>query len=51
MAKFGCIQEFQPESESITAYFERLEMFFAANDVEEDKRVPVLLSVVGKKTY
>ena len=51
MAKFGCIQEFQPESETITAYFEWLEMFYAANDVEEDKQVPVLLSVVGMKIY
>ena len=50
-ATFGRMQEFVPESESITAYLERIDLFFAANDVAEDKRVPVLLSVVGMKPY
>ena len=29
----GQMQEFDPETESITPYIERLEMFFAANDI------------------
>ena len=47
----GRMQEFQPESEQISAYLERLEMYFLANGVADDKRVPVLLSVIGKHTY
>ena len=50
MAKFGCIQEFQPESESITTYFKWLHMFLTANCVAEDKWVSVLLNVISMKT-
>ena len=38
-------------SESITAFFKRLKMFVAPNDVAEEKQEPVLLSVIGMKTY
>jgi hypothetical protein len=34
-----------------TAYIERIEQYFLANDVADDKRVPVLLTVIGGKTY
>ena len=50
-AAFGQLQEFQPDSESVTAYIERATLFFAANDVPEEKQVPVLLSAIGVKTY
>ena len=48
---FGRIQEYQPENELFSAYLERVELFFLANGVEDDKRVPIFLSVVGSKTY
>ena len=48
---YGVLQEFQPGSEPIAAYIERVQNYFAANDIASDKRVPVLLSVIGSKTY
>ena len=48
---FGTIQEFHPESEQISAYLERINMYLKANDVKDDKWVPILLSVIGAKTY
>ena len=48
---FGHIQEFQPDSDSITAYIERMNLFFVANDVPNEKKVAVFLSVIGGKTY
>ena len=53
MAKpmFGTLQEFLPDSEPIAAYLERVAVYFDANEVKEDKQVPVLLSVVGSKVY
>ena len=51
MARLGQVNEFNPEKETISAYLERVEMFFLANDIHEDKKVPVLLSVIGATTY
>ena len=47
----GPIDEFKPDSENITTYLEKIDLFFIANDVAEDKKVPVLLSCIGPKTY
>ena len=47
MACLGRVNEFIPEKETISAYLERVDMFFLANDINEDKKVPVLLSVLG----
>ena len=33
----GQIQEFCPDSESSTAYVERVELFFTANDIPAEK--------------
>ena len=51
MSKFGHLQEFRSETETITSYLERVEIYFTANDVPEEKRVPVFLSTVGATTY
>ncbi|KAK9513169.1 hypothetical protein VZT92_026728 [Zoarces viviparus] len=51
MALFGRIDEFKPENEQWSAYIERMEQFFEANDVAEDKQVATLLSVMGAATY
>ena len=48
---YGTIKEFDPTVETITAYLERLQLYFAANGVAEEKKVPVLLTVVGPKVY
>ena len=48
---FGRIQEYEPMNELSSAYLERIQLFFLANGVEDDKKVPVFLSVVGSKTY
>ena len=50
-ATLGTLQEFKPEVETITAYLERLKAYYDANDVQTAKRVAVLLSVIGPKTY
>ena len=51
MASYGKLSEFHPEAESISAYLERVELFFTANSIADDKKVAVFLSVVGGKTY
>ena len=48
---YGQLHEFDAESETVTAYLERAELYFDANDVADEKKVPVLLSNIGAKTY
>ena len=47
----GTLTEFKPESEKIEAYLERVQLFFDANTIKEDKQVAVLLTVIGSSTY
>ena len=47
----GRIQEYSPENELFSSYTERVELFFAANDVADEKKVAVFLSLIGSKTY
>ena len=61
----GSFGEFDPSSESFTAYLERLDQFFVANDIGKcaddataavvraanQKKVAVMITVIGKKTY
>lgn len=51
MAKVGRIGEFVEGKEEFGCYVERMEQFFAANEIADDKRVPVFLAVVGAQTY
>ena len=51
MATVGHIEAFNPDNELISAYLERVELFFIANGVAEGKQVATLLSVIGGKTY
>jgi len=51
MVTVGHIESFNPDNERISAYLERVELFFTANGVAEDKQVATLLSVIGGKTY
>jgi len=48
---FGHLETFNPDSETITAYLERVDLFFQANAVKEEGKVAVFLSVIGRKTY
>ena len=44
-------EKFDPETEPILAYLERIEIYFAANEIKEEKKVPVFLNAIGKQTY
>ena len=50
MAQYGRLKEFNADSEPITAYLERVELFFEANKVADGKRVPIS-SNIGTKMY
>ena len=47
----GRMQEFNPANETVTAYLERFQLFVEANNIEDDKLVPMLLTVVGSDHY
>ena len=52
----GSLTEFKPDSEKIEACLERVQLFFAANGIAangiaDNKKVPVLLTVIGSPTY
>ena len=49
--KYGHLKEFLPDEDSIGAYLERASLYFVANGIEADKRVPILLSSIGAWTY
>ena len=51
MTTLGYIGKFEPSEESILVYLEHVELFFAANGINDEKKVEVLLSVIGPKTY
>ena len=40
MARLGRVNEFVPEKETISVYLERIDMFFLANVIREEKKVP-----------
>lgn len=48
MASIGKIDVFD---ENWATYIERLEQYFIANNIADNKRVPALLSLIGPKTY
>ena len=47
----GQLGEFNPDNEKITTYLDRVVLFMEANAVEDDKKVVVLLTVIGSKNY
>ena len=44
-------ERLNPKSDSIKAYLERVACYFTANEVDNAKRVPILLSFIGAPTY
>ena len=51
MATYGKLTEFRPGEEEFSAYFECVELYFAANGVAEDKKVPIFLKSIGGTAY
>ncbi|XP_062604323.1 uncharacterized protein K02A2.6-like [Saccostrea cucullata] len=51
MAHIGKLGEFSDGKETFVNYVERMEQYFEANEVKNEKRVAVFLSVVGPSTY
>ena len=47
----GRLEPFDPEVESIVVYLERVELYFAVNEIKADKRVPVFLNLIGRENY
>ena len=51
MATLGHIGKFEPTKENISAYPKCVELFFSAIGIKDEKKVIVLLSVIGPKVY
>ncbi|XP_011872492.1 PREDICTED: uncharacterized protein K02A2.6-like, partial [Vollenhovia emeryi] len=51
MALIGSIEAFNPRETDITSYMERIEMLFACNEVVADKKVSLLLTLIGGEAY
>ena len=46
MATYATLTEFRRDTEEFSAYLERVELYFAANEIAEEKQVPIFLNVV-----
>ena len=51
MVTVGKIKEFNPQTESFSTYVDRLQLYFKANGVSEDKEVAMFLTVIGPINY
>ncbi|XP_045463872.1 uncharacterized protein K02A2.6-like [Harmonia axyridis] len=49
-ATIGSIAEYSSDDDW-SLWAERLEQYFSANDIDQEKRVPVLLTLIGDKAY
>ena len=47
----GSVGEFDYRNNSIASYLERMQLYFEANSVADDRKVAVLLTVIGIKIY
>ncbi|GBO19057.1 hypothetical protein AVEN_43125-1 [Araneus ventricosus] len=45
------METFNNEFEVFTSYIDRLEMFFETNNVQDDKKVPTMITLLSAKTY
>ena len=50
-AFIGNLGTYDSSTEKWPSYFERFKLFCTANDVLDEKKVPILLSMVGAKTF
>ena len=51
MAYIGNIQPFDPNTCDFKLYIERVNLYFEANEIDATKRVSVLLTLIGDRTY
>ena len=47
----GQVEPFDPDADDWQVYAERLDQFFAANEISGEKKVSVFLTVIGSKAY
>jgi hypothetical protein len=45
----GTLPEFNPEEQDTASYLEKVELFFEANNIAEEKKVAVFLTAAGQK--
>ncbi len=45
--QFGCVDEYKESKEDFESYMERFEQWLLANDIANEKKVSVFLSVIG----
>ena len=50
-APIGCVSEFDNSKETWCTYIERLQSFFNGNDIADEKKSDLLVSVMGSETY
>ena len=50
-AVLGCMDTYNPETNDWSVYIERLDLFFETNEIKGEKKVAVLLTVLGTKMY
>ena len=46
----GHIEQYRPENE-LFSYLERLEQFFIANDIQDERKKATFLSLIGSQAY
>ncbi|XP_049523817.1 uncharacterized protein LOC119453999 [Dermacentor silvarum] len=51
MARLGKLDEYDEKEQNFESYLERFEHFVTANDIKEEKKLAVFLSVIGPRTY
>ena len=51
MASYGHIEEFEPGKDDIETYLERVDLYFSANAIADDRKVALFLTVMGPKSY
>ena len=47
----GRLDEFDTANDSVDTYAERVQLFFEANDIADDKQTAVFLSLIKVKMY
>ena len=48
---YGQLSQFEADQETMSAYLKRVEIFFQANNIAEEKQASIFLSLIGAKTY
>ena len=51
MPLIGSILAFSESEEDFDTYCSRVSLYFTANDIKDEKKVPVFLTLVGPKIY